>query len=285
MRFRLVILWIVLLLSGTWAVMTRLVTAIGASTVREDTPSFLGTLNNLGVSLISQPTWIPATIFLVSFGILLLWFFAPGMRAWLAPVNFDNVREGSVSFDWNGCFSQQQSAEGVIIFVQACRFINLSATQRRIIDIRFDIPLSKGGYIFLTSKTCSAPPPEGPMRDQDFAHRFRRTTTRLETPLTLEPGMMAEGMFGLLWSEKTVGSHAHVVNPMMQGAGGASLTVFEHRSGKQQTIKGGECYDARLQQRYRGAIGYPLKKPLFQRVIAAGRKRLSLLGIGRGTQR
>jgi hypothetical protein len=284
MRLRLFFLWLFMLANGVWLLLTTGIWTIGAATVPGEAVTFPQLANNALVYLSHQPTWLPASGVLLSFAIFVAWFFWPGLRPWLSGVDFDDVRQWSLSFDWNGAMAMVPARGGTHISTQACRIINLSATQARIIDVRMDIPLKDGNVFYITSHGFPAPTEE--ISDRAFAEKFKRTITHLETPLTLAPNGMAEGTFTFLWPELHPVSQEGLMFKIA-GAGKSKLTLFEHRSQQHRTIGGGECYDAKEQRRYRGAIGYPRDtwRHRWARFRGEVLKRLSRLGIGTKTRR
>lgn len=178
--------------------------------------------------------------------------FKSGLRKWLSGVDFDDVREWSISFDWSGAWGASPAKEGTAVSIQGCRFINLSAVQPRILDIHFQVLVEDGNFVWLKSRGAALPVEE-PL-DKHFAERFKRNAGSLPTPLTIPPGGMAEGAFGLLWDQDRIGTPGSIWQKVQ---GNAQLTVFEHRSQQKRMIRPGECYDAKLQRRYRGLAGYP----------------------------
>ena len=174
--------------------------------------------------------------------------------------DFDSVTEWSVSFQLgpvSGMFSSDIKDPFVLTF-HRCRFVNLSATQRRILDLRVDIPTNDPRIPLVTLNTENMP-----------FHEYRQSLTNagmavdekalgrkeplLKTPIDLEPGQLIEGTIELDINDQMVKQEIRNVHPehilgwLHMGwfrLGEATVSVTDQRSDVTKTIKMTQAYNA-----------------------------------------
>jgi hypothetical protein len=115
--------------------------------------------------------------------------------------DFDKVTTWSVSFEmiglYNGMVSPDNTFPSFVAF-QRCRFVNLAATRKRILDVKIEIPTNDPEIpvVTLDSESMQFQEYRKSLMDKGVAvdeGALGRKQSLLETPIQLEPGQLVQG--------------------------------------------------------------------------------------------
>ena len=172
--------------------------------------------------------------------------------------DFNDVNTWPISVELGPHIAATQPPDGLQIFVQGCRFSNLSTTQSRDLDIELRFPTldpQKPIFVASTSNSDHRPTLER-LKAEGGPIPNGRTMRWLDFPIRVGPNEVVEGQIGFdvqsLGRGHLLGSFDDTVRFLQYEA-----TVIDRRTGQRKTFAVGECYDASLQRAYKGRIGEP----------------------------
>jgi hypothetical protein len=170
--------------------------------------------------------------------------------------DFEKVTTWGVSFEVVGIYSGMLSLDNKFPFFLAfhrCRFVNLSATQKRILDIKVEIPTDDPNIPVVTLDTES-------MSFQEYRKSLTdrgvevgesalgRKESLLQTPIDLGPAQLIQGTIEFDIHDDNVKQKMLNVHAEQQFSwlrlGEATVSVTDQRSDTTKTIKIGNAYNA-----------------------------------------
>jgi hypothetical protein len=224
-----------------WAPAALCGSALAIAAIWEGAKNWIGSLVALGWTQMSDP-WVAAFVlfFVLTYVVAIMW---TGKRA---ARNFEVVSEWSVSIDLGCMASSHEDGKMTRYIRDMCRFVNLSTSQSRLIDLTVTIPhLDRSkppANLYTTRRLPIDDVRIGPV----LAARF---DPFLSFPIRIEPNEAVEGRIEF---EVPAGVESDDLDLFRAWA-----TVREARAHKSKRIYDGNVYDALKQKMYRGAIGAP----------------------------
>lgn len=161
--------------------------------------------------------------------------------------DFDDVGAWSISVDLGHMASSHEGTKMTRYIRDMCRFVNLSTTQARIVEVTVTIPYLDRKKTPVTLSATRRLPIDDVRIGPVLPARF---DPFLSFPIRIEPNAVVEGRIEFEIQEGGVDSDDLDLFC-------AHATIKESRSHKSQKLRDGEVYDASKQRAYRGRIGEP----------------------------
>jgi hypothetical protein len=170
--------------------------------------------------------------------------------------DFEKVTTWSVSFEAvglvGGAFSSDNSFPFYLAF-HRCRFVNLSATRKRILDLKIELPTDDPQIplIVLDTESMSFQEYRKMLTDKGLGvdeSALGRKESLLKTPIALEPGQLVQGTVEFDIHDDKVKQKMRNAPPGQEllwlRLGDATLSVTDQLSDMTRSIKLGQAYNA-----------------------------------------
>jgi hypothetical protein len=196
---------------------------------------------------------------IVTFGVVVIG--TPAALFWVnsrerSAGSFENVMTWTVSFEMVGLvhamISPDNKSPSFIAFHRS-RFVNLSATQKRILDVKIEIPTDdpKIPIVILDTEGMSFQEYRKSLTDKGIAvdeSALGRKESLLQTPIELEPAQLIQGTIEFDIHDENVIQKMRDAPPVQELSwlrlGDSIVTVTDQLSDMKRTINVGQAYDA-----------------------------------------